>query len=190
MPRKKSATIDLKVRMKEPLRRRIEKSAKGRGVSLNAEAVARLEQSFQKGDFTIESLGGPRRHALFLLLSAAADMIEFPTGKSFLDDFPTALAVQGAWSNLIAGALPGIPQETKQAIEKLPPRATEKEMGDWIERNFPIVKMFQDVDLKKTQAVKFLTLAELLRNDPPTGQEDAKDDAEVHKTDAARDTPT
>ena len=47
MPRKKSDTIQLKVRMKEPLRARLEKAAKSNGLSLNAEAVARLEQSFR-----------------------------------------------------------------------------------------------------------------------------------------------
>ena len=169
--------------MKEPLRRRIEKSAKGRGVSLNAEAVARLEQSFRKDDVTVESLGGPRRHTLFLFLSAAADMIEYQTGKSFLDDFPTALAVRNAWSNLIPGALPGMPQETKQAIEQHPPITSEKELGDWIERIGTGMEAVDNMELNKTQAANLLKGA-------PTGQEDAKDDAEVHKTDAARDTPT
>ena len=43
MARAKSATINLKVRMKEPLRARIERIAKQNGVSMNAEAVRRLE---------------------------------------------------------------------------------------------------------------------------------------------------
>jgi hypothetical protein len=46
MRRKQSATVDLKVRMKEPLRATLERSAKKRAVSLNAEAVDRLERSF------------------------------------------------------------------------------------------------------------------------------------------------
>lgn len=48
--REKSATVDLKVRMKEPLRARIEAAAKERGVSMNAEAVDRLERSFATDD--------------------------------------------------------------------------------------------------------------------------------------------
>ena len=45
--RKPSATIGLKVRMKEPLRAMIAKAAEKRGVSLNAETVRRLEDSFR-----------------------------------------------------------------------------------------------------------------------------------------------
>ena len=58
MPRKRSATVDLKVRMKEPLRARLEKAAKENGVSMNVEAVGRLEQSFQRTDVALEALGG------------------------------------------------------------------------------------------------------------------------------------
>ena len=49
-PRKQNTTVDLKVRMKEPLRAKVEKAAKRRGVSMNAEAVDRLERSFDKED--------------------------------------------------------------------------------------------------------------------------------------------
>lgn len=48
--RKVSDTVDLKVRMKEPLRQRLEKAALRRGISMNAEAVERLEQSFKSED--------------------------------------------------------------------------------------------------------------------------------------------
>lgn len=44
-PRKKTAIVQLKVRMKEPLRAKIEKAAKSKGVSINSEIVDRLEQS-------------------------------------------------------------------------------------------------------------------------------------------------
>lgn len=46
--RKKSETVQLKVRMKEPLRAQIEKSATERGVSMNNEMVDRLERSFSR----------------------------------------------------------------------------------------------------------------------------------------------
>ena len=45
--RKQTATVDLKVRMKEPLRAALEKAAHKKGRSLNAEAVQRLERSFR-----------------------------------------------------------------------------------------------------------------------------------------------
>ena len=54
--RKRTATIQLKVRMKEPVRGQLEKAAKARGVSMNAEIGKRLERSFEIED----RLGGPQ----------------------------------------------------------------------------------------------------------------------------------
>ena len=48
--RKQSATVDLKVRVKEPLRAALERAARQRGRSLNAEIVQRLERSLQDED--------------------------------------------------------------------------------------------------------------------------------------------
>ena len=44
------AIVQLKARMREPLRARLEAAAKRRGVSLNAELVDRVERSFAKDD--------------------------------------------------------------------------------------------------------------------------------------------
>ena len=44
--RKPTAIVGLKVRLREPLRKKLEIAAKKKGVSLNAELVARLEESF------------------------------------------------------------------------------------------------------------------------------------------------
>lgn len=49
-----SPTADLKVRMKEPLRAAIEAAATANGVSMNAEAVARLQRTFSDD----EAMGG------------------------------------------------------------------------------------------------------------------------------------
>jgi hypothetical protein len=56
--RDESATVDLKVRMKEPLRASLEEAARRRGVSMNAEAVQRLEQSFSEEALIDRVLGG------------------------------------------------------------------------------------------------------------------------------------
>ena len=96
MPRAKSATVDLKVRMKEPLRAKIEVAAKERGVSLNAETVARLEQTFQEE----EALGGRQFRAMFSLFGNAAVLIEQQTGQSCFKDWNTWVAVQAAWKRL------------------------------------------------------------------------------------------
>ena len=44
--RPQTAIAGLKVRLREPLRKKLEVAAKKKGVSLNAELVGRLEESF------------------------------------------------------------------------------------------------------------------------------------------------
>ncbi len=60
--RKKSDTVQLKLRMKEPLRADIEKSAIDCGVSMNTEMVGRLKNSFKdEQDNRIEALRAASR---------------------------------------------------------------------------------------------------------------------------------
>ena len=66
--RSRDAVIQLKARMHEPLRARLEKLAKQRGVSLNTELVDRIKESFAKED----SVGGPRRLQTIVRLITAA----------------------------------------------------------------------------------------------------------------------
>ncbi len=54
--REPTAVVQLKVRMREPLRARIDDAAQRRGVSMNAEIVERLERSFLIQDPTVESI--------------------------------------------------------------------------------------------------------------------------------------
>ena len=54
--REKTETVDLKVRMKEGLRAQVEAAAQDHGVSLNAEAVARLEQSFRDQRLMVDAM--------------------------------------------------------------------------------------------------------------------------------------
>jgi hypothetical protein len=46
--REPASTVDIKIRMKEPLRSEIERSAKEKGISMNAEMVVRLSQSYDR----------------------------------------------------------------------------------------------------------------------------------------------
>jgi hypothetical protein len=73
--RAKQATVDIGMRVKEPLRARIARTAKDRGVSMNAEMVDRLERSFsEERDRArlIEAIfGGPEILGLMKLISAA-----------------------------------------------------------------------------------------------------------------------
>lgn len=47
-PRDKKAVVQLKVRMREPLRAKLEKAATQKGVSLNSEIVERLERTCER----------------------------------------------------------------------------------------------------------------------------------------------
>ena len=64
--RSRDAAIQLKARMHEPLRARLEKLAKQRGVSLNTELVDRIKESFLRN-----SVGGPEVAAIVRLITAA-----------------------------------------------------------------------------------------------------------------------
>ena len=68
-PRPKTALAGMKIRLREPLRARLESAAKRSGTSLNKELVARLEQSFTKD----AAFGGSDiRHMAMLMASAFA----------------------------------------------------------------------------------------------------------------------
>jgi predicted HicB family RNase H-like nuclease len=48
--RSQAATVDLKVRVKEPMRAKIQREAKAKGISMNAEIVQRLQRSLDFDD--------------------------------------------------------------------------------------------------------------------------------------------
>ena len=87
--RKRTATVQLKVRMKEPLRGQLEKAAKARGMSLNAEIGKRLERSFE----TEDRFGGPR--VVDLIETIATVMKTTGEHAGFIET--RKLANQGEW---------------------------------------------------------------------------------------------
>ncbi len=66
MARKSTARAQLKVRLKEPIRAKLERAAKRRGVSLNAEIVNRLEQTLLEDD----AFGGPELNHFARLMAS------------------------------------------------------------------------------------------------------------------------
>jgi hypothetical protein len=58
MARKRDTTVQVGLRLKEPLRKRVERAAKSNGVSMNAELVRRLEESFAQRGVVHELFGG------------------------------------------------------------------------------------------------------------------------------------
>ena len=91
MPRKKSDTVQLKVRMKEPLRARLEKAAKSKGLSLNAEAVARLEQSFHDEKALQREFGGEKALLFGKWFAVTLASAQQMTKQSWEDDAETFL---------------------------------------------------------------------------------------------------
>ncbi len=88
-PRKPSANIQLKTRMKEPLRATLAKKAKDRGVSLNAEIVDRLERSLAAEEAEIKKFGNLGIYNYMKLLAATLAFVEEKTGGEWLKDAKT-----------------------------------------------------------------------------------------------------
>ncbi len=65
--RSKAATVDLKLRLKEPLRAAIETAARENGVSMNSEMVRHLERSIDRDD----ARGGQRVAAIVEAMATA-----------------------------------------------------------------------------------------------------------------------
>ena len=98
--RKKSDSVQLKVRVKERLRARVDRSAKRHGISLNAEIGNRLEKSFNAEERTEEiaaaaletvyaAFGGKGRYHMFLLTADVLAGVEKETGEHWLMDEDT-----------------------------------------------------------------------------------------------------
>jgi len=92
--RERTAVVQLKVRMREVLRAKLEKEAKQRGTSINAEIVDRLESSFERKDLLTEVLSltyGRQVAGILMLLGSAmnhagVNSLLTAAGGPFFDD--------------------------------------------------------------------------------------------------------
>src|SRR6516164_278243 len=75
-----AATVQLKIRIKEPLRAAIEKDADARGVTMNAAVNDRLEQSFHE-----DARSRDLREALALALGAEVAAVTLAMGLAIRD---------------------------------------------------------------------------------------------------------
>ncbi len=98
--RARSDTIQLKARMKEPLRAKLEEAAETKGVSLNAEMIHRLEQSFSDDAALIEAFGGRDTYDVLRVMGSVAAHIQTRKGKT-VADWKIGVAVGYAWKRLI-----------------------------------------------------------------------------------------
>ena len=100
--RAQSDTVQLKTRMKEPLRAKLEAAAEEKGISLNAEAVQRLERSFFDEN-TAQYLLGFAAHSMMALrcLGDAVAKIEGETGRTWHEDWDTRQRVKAAFESIL-----------------------------------------------------------------------------------------
>ena len=155
MRRPKSATVDLKVRMKEPLRAKIESSAKKHGVSLNAEIVRRTEESFRKEDRDglivakavggiYASFGGLPTFQAMRFLADAISLIETRTGDSWETDPKTCDEVEKACRTIFAFFRPKHGRRSRDSLfaegiiatesDHLGAEIATKVVSEWLDR--------------------------------------------------------
>lgn len=88
--RKATARVQVPVRMLEAMRAKLEKAAKVRGTSLNAEIVHRLNASLTGTEsFLTDVLGSSEKLLFALLIGHAIRDAEEKTGHGWLDDDAT-----------------------------------------------------------------------------------------------------
>lgn len=85
MAKKQDELVGISLRIREPLRHRIEQAASRRGVSMNSEIADRLTRSLDDDDRT----GSPATAALVRAILVAIETAERDSGKSWCDDLET-----------------------------------------------------------------------------------------------------
>ena len=104
MARKSSEKVQLKLRMREPVRAAIEKAAKLRGVSMNTEINARLDQSFEHETIVDRVLSGESGNLARLIITAI-QAVERATGKQSRNDSYTAAQARLAADTILDAEL-------------------------------------------------------------------------------------
>jgi hypothetical protein len=82
-------------RVTERLREQLISEAEASGLSVSEEIERRLDQSFNDAP-TQDLFGGSHTNALILTIAAAIQMVETQTGKKWIEDHDTNLAMRAA----------------------------------------------------------------------------------------------
>jgi hypothetical protein len=134
MARKKTDTVQLKLRFSEALRRRLEREAKQQKQSLNGEIISRLEQSFRKAEdadliaSTFRAAWGGPTGDLLRAIVTAIWLIEKRTGKKWNEDTEAHLNTADAINYLVyAFAHPPVPAQAV-ALSQLQKMMTPEEV--------------------------------------------------------------
>ena len=86
MAKKQDELVGISLRIREPLRHRIEQAASRRGVSMNSEITDRLTRSLDDDDRT----GSPATAALLRAILVEIETAERDSGKAWYEDLETA----------------------------------------------------------------------------------------------------
>lgn len=105
--RPETATAQLKIRVREDVRRQLEASARENDWPLNKEIAERLEKTLRED----ENLGGGRTAAFLRLTATLVDAIEQETGQDWLSDPMTFATVRRVIRALVDRRRPTGPDE-------------------------------------------------------------------------------
>ena len=87
--RKPRERAQVGLRLPEELRKRVEKAAKAKGLSMNGEIVASLERIYSLDELGSMGFGRPELFWTMHLLANAVAFVEKKTGKKWTDDLDT-----------------------------------------------------------------------------------------------------
>ena len=171
MARKKTDTVQLKLRFSEALRRRLEREAKQQKQSLNGEIISRLEQSFRKAEdadliaSTFRAAWGEATGDLLRTIATAVWLIERRTGKKWNEDLDTAGNVENAVQAIVVALAQGplTPERTYELFRPRPDVTGEiakyvEQHGMYVppERIEAMAKEIQESNLMNSTAVEAL----------------------------------
>jgi hypothetical protein len=114
MARKKTAIAQVGLRLREPLRTKVEKAAKARGVSMNQELVDRIEGSFLSQD---DVFGDARMYRFARFVALGIQLVERATEKPWEKDFETKETVKTAMERLFDTFGPKGPERGRSVLE-------------------------------------------------------------------------
>ncbi len=114
MARKKTAIAQVGLRLREPLRSKVEKAAKARGVSMNQELVDRIEGSFLNQD---DVFGDARTYRFVRFVALGIQLVERAAEKSWERDFETKETVKVAVERLFDTFGPKGPERGRSVLE-------------------------------------------------------------------------
>jgi hypothetical protein len=101
-------------RVTERLREQLINEAEASGLSVSEEIERRLDQSFNEAPIR-DLLGGSHTNALILTIAAAIQMVEIESGKKWIEDHDTNLAMRAAVNGVME--LLNRPPETAEHAE-------------------------------------------------------------------------